>query len=312
MAADAFYFEARDGARLFVRRWLPEGRVRAIVQIVHGLAEHSGRYQDFAEALNRAGVGAYEGDLRGHGRSAEGGALGFFAPKEGWRRCLDDLADLNRHVASVHPATPIILFGHSMGSFLAQNFVAERGDRLAGAIFSGSNGRPPAIAALGRLIARIERLRLGPKGKSALLKSMWFGAFNKPFEPARTVFDWLSRDPAAVDAYVADPLCGFDFTTQLAVDVLDALPSMLAPENVARIPTSLPILIVSGSRDPVGPNIENLVETYRKAGLHPKLRLYPDGRHEMLNEINREAVKADIVGWIGGVIEKTEPIAASA
>jgi len=312
MAADAFYFEARDGARLFVRRWLPEGRVRAIVQIVHGLAEHSGRYQDFAEALNRAGVGAYAGDLRGHGRSAEGGALGFFAPKEGWRRCLDDLADLNRHVASVHPATPIILFGHSMGSFLAQNFVAERGDRLAGAIFSGSNGRPPAIAALGRLIARIERLRLGPKGKSALLKSMWFGAFNKPFEPARTVFDWLSRDPAAVDAYVADPLCGFDFTTQLAVDVLDALPSMLAPENVARIPTSLPILIVSGSRDPVGPNIENLVETYRKAGLHPKLRLYPDGRHEMLNEINREAVKADIVGWIGGVIEKTEPIAASA
>lgn len=310
MTASEFFLEASDGARIFVRRWLPEDPPRAIVQIAHGLAEHSQRYEDFALALNRAGIGVYADDHRGHGRTAQAGDLGFFAARDGWRLCLEDLWTLNRRIRADHPSAPIVFFGHSMGSFMGQSFIADHGDSLAGAILSGSNGRPPAIAALGRLIARFERLRLGARGRSALLKALMFGEFNKPFRPARTDFDWLSRDPATVDAYVADPLCGFDFTTQLAIDLLDGLPPLLAPATLARIPKALPIHIVSGARDPVGANLQGLVDAYRAAGLAPTVTLYPEGRHEMLNETNREEVKAALIGWIDGVLAKGPAAAA--
>ncbi len=218
MAASDFLLEAGDGARLFVRRWLPEAPPRALLQIAHGLAEHSARYQDFALTLNGAGIGVYADDHRGHGRTAAADDLGFFAAENGWRLCLEDQWALNRRIAAENPGAPILFFGHSMGSFMAQSFIADHGEALAGAILSGSNGRPPAIAAVAPFVARFERWRLGPRGKSALLKQMMFGEFNKPFRPARTEFDWLSRDGAQVDAYVADPLCGFDFTTQLVID----------------------------------------------------------------------------------------------
>jgi alpha-beta hydrolase superfamily lysophospholipase len=305
MAATEFSLQAKDGASLFVRRWLPDGASpRAIVQIAHGLAEHSERYRDFAAALNKAGFGVYASDHRGHGPTARPEDLGFFAANNGWRLCLDDLWSLNRHIAEQHPGEPIILFAHSMGSFMAQAFIAEHGEALAGAVLSGSNGRPPPIAALGRLIARFERLRLGARGRSELIRALWFGAFNKPFEPARTPFDWLSRNPAAVDAYIADPLCGFNATTQLAIDLLDALPSLLTPATLAHIPKSLPIFIMSGERDPVGANLQSLIDAYRGIGLNPKVRLYPDARHELLNETNREAVKADLIRWIESVVAK--------
>ena len=312
MAASEFVFEADDGARLLVRRWLPETPPRAIVQIAHGLAEHSQRYQDFALALNGAGFGVYANDHRGHGRTAAPADLGFFAANAGWRLCLDDLRALMRHIGDAHPGVPIVFFGHSMGSFMGQAVIAEHGGALAGAILSGSNGRPPAIAALGRLIARFERLRLGARGNSALLKSMMFGAFNKPFQPARTDFDWLSRDPKAVDAYIADPLCGFDYSTQLVIDLLDGLPPLLAPATLARIPKALPIFILSGACDPVGDNLQNLIEVYRGVGLEPKVSLYPGARHEMLNEINRDEVKADLIAWIDGLLAKAAPAAALA
>ena len=152
-----------------------------------------------------------------------------------------------------------------MGSFLGRSFVAEHSDALAGAVFSGSNGKPPPIAALGRLIARVERLRLGPRGKSPLLNQMMFGDFNKPFKPARTAFDWLSRDPAEVDLYVADPLCGFPFSTQLAVDLLDALPGLSDP-SLAPIRKDLAVYVLSGEMDPVGANIRNFVDALKAAG----------------------------------------------
>ncbi len=215
------------------RRWLPEAGARAIVEIAHGLAEHSARYARLAAALTSAGYGVYAMDLRGHGPAAAKGDLGHFADADGWAKCVGDLWTLNRQIAAEQPGVPIVFLGHSMGSFLGRQFVAEHSDALAGAAYSGSNGKPPPIASLGRLIAHFERLRLGKRGKSALLNQMMFGDFNKPFGPARTEFDWLSRDPAEVDAYVADPLCGFPFTTQLAVDLLDALPYFSGP---ARLP----------------------------------------------------------------------------
>jgi alpha-beta hydrolase superfamily lysophospholipase len=302
MRAEPFALTADDGAQIHVHRWLPDGAPRAAVQIAHGLAEHAARYARLAEALTAEGYAVYASDHRGHGKTAAPADLGFFAARDGWAKCQDDLWALNRRIAADLPGLPIVFLGHSMGSFMGQRFIADHGDALAGAVLSGSNGPPPAIAAIGRLVARIERLRLGPQGKSALLGQMFFGAFNKKFAPNRTDFDWLSRDPAEVDRYVADPLCGFPFSTQLGIDLLDALGGLAAPATVARIPKNLPVYIFSGERDPVGDNLDGLIEAYRRGGLtRLSVRLYPDGRHEMLNETNRDEVTRDLLEWLKAV-----------
>jgi alpha-beta hydrolase superfamily lysophospholipase len=289
----------RDGAAIFVRRWAPDGPPRAIVQVAHGLAEHSARYERFATALVGAGFAVYASDHRGHGAACAPADLGYFADSDGWRKCLDDLWAVNRRIAADFPRSPIVFMGHSLGSIMGQQFIAEHGADLSGAILSGTSGTPPAILPLGRLLARFERWRLGPRGHSALLQKMLFEEFNKPFKPARTSFDWLSRDSAEVDKYIADPLCGFPFTVQLAIDMLDAIGPIAAKTTVARIPKGLPIYIVSGARDPVGGQLQGLTKAYRDAGL-AKLttRIYPDARHETLNETNRDEVTADLIGWL--------------
>jgi alpha-beta hydrolase superfamily lysophospholipase len=302
--ASEFAFRAEDGARLLGRRWLPEGRPRAIVQIAHGLAEHSARYARLAGALNTAGYAVYASDHRGHGPSAPAADLGHFADEKGWEKVVGDLWTFNRVIVSEEPGARIVFLGHSLGSFLGRQFVADHSEALAGAAFSGSNGAPPPIAALGRLIARAERLRLGKRGKSKLLNQMWFGDYNKPFKPARTDFDWLSRDTAEVDAYVADPLCGFPFTNQLAIDILDALPGLSAPKIFARIRKYMPIYVFSGERDPVGANIQGLIDMLRGTGFtRLTTRIYPGARHETLNELNRDEVTRDLVAWLDGVTE---------
>jgi alpha-beta hydrolase superfamily lysophospholipase len=305
MQGSEFDFRADDGQTLLARRWLPQGPPRAIVQIAHGLAEHSGRYARLAAALNAAGYAAYANDHRGHGPRAAAADLGHFADEGGWDKVVGDLWTLNRLIAAEQPRTPIIFLGHSLGSFLGRGLIAKHSDALAGAALSGSNGKPPAIATLGRLIAREERLRLGKRGKSDPILQMWFGEFNKPFKPARTDFDWLSRDEKEVDAFVADPHCGFPFTTQLAIDVLDALVRVTSPASLAPIRKEMPIYIFSGERDPVGANIKGLIQDLKAAGF-TKLttRIYPGARHETLNETNRDEVTRDLIAWLDGV----EPI----
>jgi alpha-beta hydrolase superfamily lysophospholipase len=306
MQSDTFTIP-RDGGAIFVRRWRPEGAPSAAVQIVHGLAEHSARYERLAIALTGADYAVYAGDHRGHGPHCAPGDLGFFAEAEGWRRCLDDLSAINHRIADDLPGAPIVFMGHSLGSIMGQQFIAEHGPNLAGAVFSGSSGAPPAILPIGRLIARAERWRLGPRGHSGLLRKMLFGEFNKPFMPARTDFDWLSRDPAEVDKYIADPLCGFLYTVQLTIDMLDAIGPIAAKETVARIPKALPIYIFSGSRDPVGANLQSLIDAYRAAGLtRVTARLYSDARHEMLNETNRDEVTADLMAWLRNNVAQGE------
>ena len=219
----------------------------------------------------------------------------------GWDKVVGDLWTLNRLIAAEQPGTPIVLLGHSLGSFLARGFIGEHSGALAGVALSGSSGRPPMIATLGRLIAREERLRLGKRGKSDPVFQMWFGDFNKPFKPARTPFDWLSRDEKEVDAYVEDPFCGFPFTTQLAIDVLDALPRVTSRESLARIRKDLPIYVFSGERDPVGANIQGLIADLKAmAFTQLTIRLYPGARHETLNETNRDEVTRDLVAWLDG------------
>jgi len=302
MPESEFTFRADDGESLFARRWLPAAPPRAIVQIVHGLTEHSARYARLAAALNDAGYGVYAADLRGHGPRAAAADRGHFADEGGWDKVVGDLWTLNLRIAADEPGTPIVLLGHSLGSFLGRSFIARHSDALAGVVLSGSSGRPPMIATFGRLIAREERLRLGRRGKSDPVFQMWFGDFNKPFRPARTAFDWLSRDEKEVDAYVADPFCGFPFTTQLAIDVLDALPHATSPASLAAIRKDMPIYVFSGERDPVGANIKGLIGDLKAAGFtRLTTRLYPGARHETLNETNRDEVTRDLIAWLDGV-----------
>ena len=305
MLESEFDFRADDGQTLLARRWLPEGPPRAVLQIAHGLAEHSARYARLAAALNAAGYAAYANDHRGHGPKAAPADLGHFADQGGWDKVVGDLWTFNRLIAAEQPGIPIVFLGHSLGSFLGRGFIAEHSDALAGVALSGSNGRPPAMATLGRLIAREERLRLGRRGKSDPILQMWFGEFNKPFKPARTAYDWLSRDEKEVDAFVADPFCGIPFTTQLAIDVLDALPRVTSRQSLAAIRKDLPIYVFSGERDPVGGNIKGLFQDLKDAGFtRLTTRLYPDARHEMLNEANRDEATRDLIAWLDGIDAK--------
>jgi alpha-beta hydrolase superfamily lysophospholipase len=302
MPGSEFEFRADDGQTLLGRRWLPEGSPRAVLQIAHGLAEHSARYARLAAALNAAGYAVYANDHRGHGPKAAPADLGHFADEGGWDKVVGDLWTFNRLIAAEQPGLPIVFLGHSLGSFLGRGFLAKHSDALAGAALSGSNGKPPAIATLGRLIAREERLRLGKRGKSALILQLWFGEFNKPFKPARTDFDWLSRDERQVDEFVADPLCGFPFTTQLAIDVLDALPYVTSQKSLATIRKDMAVYVFSGERDPVGANIKGLIQDLKAAGFTQlTTRLYPGARHETLNETNRDEVTRDLIAWLDGI-----------
>jgi alpha-beta hydrolase superfamily lysophospholipase len=307
MEATSFTLRAADGVEVFARRWAPEAAPKAAVQIAHGLAEHGARYVRLADALTGAGYVVYAGDHRGHGRTAaRADDLGFFAARDGWATVLGDLWQVTRRIAGDHPDRPIVLIGHSMGSFLAQQLMSEHGDAFAGIVLSGTGGKPSALAALGRFVARLERLRLGPRGRSNLLQAFSFGAFNKQFAPARTPFDWLSRDPAEVDKYIADPLCGFPAAVQLWIDLLDALGDVTSAARQARIPKHLPIYVIAGGDDPVGGNtksVRQLLEAYRVAGLeHVAHRFYHGARHELFNETNRDEVTRDLIAWLDATV----------
>src|SRR6202789_1007093 len=302
MPGSEFDFRADDGQTLLARRWLPEGPPRAVLQIAHGLAEHSARYARLAAALNSAGYAAYANDHRGHGPKAAAADLGHFADEGGWDKVVGDLWTLNRLIAAEQPGTPIIFLGHSLGSFLGRGFIAGHSDTLAGVALSGSSGKPPAIATLGRLIAREERLRLGRRGKSDPVLQMWFGEFDKPFKPSRTRSDWLSRDEKEVDAFVADPLCGFPFTTQLAIDVLDALPYVTRRKSLGAIRKDMAVYVFSGERDPIGANIKGLIQDLKAAGFTQlTTRIYRGTRHETLNQTNPDASTRDLIAWLDGI-----------
>lgn len=304
MQSSSFTQRASDGVEVQVYRWLPDGEVKGTLQIVHGMAEHGARYARFAHAANERGFAVYADDHRGHGKTAPRTEdTGFFAAEQGWRAVLDDLYRLADTITKEHPNVPHVLFGHSMGSFFSQQMLFERGDQFAAVVLSGStSGRSNPLAPIGRLVARAERARLGARGRSKLLTKLSFGAFNSAFKPARTEYDWLSRDASEVDKYIADDRCGFDVTTQMWVDLLDGLKGIADPANIAKVPKSLPLYIVSGSEDPVHgrqKGLEMLVGDYAKAGLtRVTWKTFPGARHEIVNESNREEVTRDILDWV--------------
>lgn len=310
MNHSTFWLTANDRSRLYVNHWMPDGPAKAVVMLSHGMAEHSGRYARLAEALCSAGYGVYAPDQRGHGRTADEGTLGLYAEKDGWNKVVGDLASLNQHIGQQHPGLPIILLGHSMGSYIAQAYLLHHSASLHGAILSGSNFQPVALYRAARLIARAERLRQGVRGRSALIEFLSFGSFNKAFKPNRTAFDWLSRDPNEVDKYINDPLCGFRCTNQLWIDLLGGLQQISKASNLAQIDPGLPILVMGGECDPVseGKRLKSLAHALREAGSqHLQLNIYQQARHEVFNETNRDEVTADVLRWLDQALTLRRP-----
>ncbi len=303
----AFTFTASDGAALAAYKWEPATKARGVIHIAHGLAEHAGRYGRTAKSLNSHGYVVYASDLRGHGQTAQSqDELGFWAEADGWNRIVLDVAEMLAVEAQENSGLPLILLGHSLGSYLTQQLIYEHPKLLDAAILSAPSGKPSLLAQAGRALARAERLRLGKRGRSQFLHSLSFGKFNEAFAPVATPFDWLSRDAAEVKLYFNDARCGFLSTTQLWVDFLDGINALANPAHKRRIRQTLPLYILAGSHDPVceqGKGAERLAQEYQAAGLTKvTCKLYPEGRHEMLNEINRQEVVNDLALWLDRIV----------
>lgn len=304
------YILSQDGIHLFVRIWSPDAPPKAILQVVHGMAEHSQRYGRMAEVLCSAGIEVWADDHRGHGQTAQGGKnppeagglLGHCADKNGFFKVVEDLEQLSGVIKQERSSVPLFLFGHSWGSFLAQAYIERSAQNLAGCILSGTRGPGGPEELVGAALAGIIAAIKGGRKFSPLVYSLADGPYNKAFKPNRTQFDWLSRDNAEVDAYVSDPLCGFPCSVAFYRDLARGLRSIHAKEAMDRIPKNLPLFVFAGSADPVGEmgkSPTKLVETYKQLGIKDlEFILYPEGRHEMLNEVNREEVTQNLLSWV--------------
>jgi alpha-beta hydrolase superfamily lysophospholipase len=290
---------AEGNHRIPIYLWEPEETATAVIQIFHGLGEHSARYDRFARAAMNRGYIVCAHDHRGHGPTAE--KIGFFATKNGWELLVSDGHLVTAYLQRKFAKQPVVLLGHSMGSYIAQSYAMHYGHDIAALILSGSTWPARLQLLILRLLAQFESWRHGKRGSSPLLDKLGFGAFNKPFEPARTELDWLSREPGEVDAYIDDPLCGGPYTTGLWLDLLDGLLSISTNQALLQISQDLPILITGGADDPVGGErgMSELAARYKATG-HSSLstKIYPDGRHEMLNETNRDEFTDDLLRWI--------------
>jgi len=300
---ERFDLAAEDGFRLSAMRWVPK-RPRAILQLSHGMAEYAARYAPFAAACAAAGIAVYAHDHRGHGGSIdEATPLGFFAAEDGWAKVVNDLHTMHEHARAEHPNVPLFFFGHSMGSFLGRAYLLAHKGEVSGAILSATGWRAGPLNHVLRMVAQRESRKHGPRTPSPRMSNLVFGTFNLRFRPARTEFDWLSRDTTTVDRYIADPLCGFPCTGQLWADLFAGLSDVeRAESDPSRLARAVPLLLVVGSHDPVsmgGLGHAQLAKCYRAAGnVDVDDRRYPEARHELINETNRNQVWSDIVGWI--------------
>lgn len=299
-----FTHVASDKKGIRVHRWLPEGKPKALLLVAHGMAEHASRYARLAGALTTAGWAIYAPDHRGHGETAAAGELGWLAERDGFGRVVEDLHEIALAAQAEHPGLPLLLFGHSMGSVLSEAYISKYGSGLSGCALAGVVEPPaPGLLAVARLLAGAGCLFKGQKAKAPLLDSMSFGSFNKPYEPARTKFEWLSRDAAEVDKYVADPFCGFVCTDGFFRDLLAGFAIVYGKGGaLSSLPASLPVLVMAGEADPCGAArgfAEVLASLLRAGGITDLTkRTYPGARHEILNETNREEVTGELLAWL--------------
>lgn len=296
----AYYMEANDGKQIYVREWLPH-EAKAVVQIMHGMNEHSGRYADFAAFLNQNGYAVYADDHRGHGMTAgSSGEFGYIG-ENGFEHMLEDQLMLTKTAKEKHPGLPFYILGHSMGSFLAQRYMQLNGKNISGAILVGSDGNRKDIP-LGILVAGlVERFNNDKRWRG--IERIVFKGFNSRFEK-RSRFEWIASDSEVVDAYLNDPFCGHVFPPSFYHQFLSFMKLLFDPEQAAQIPTELPVLILSGEEDPVGEfgkGVQRLYQQFSDAGAEDLgFKLYRNVRHEILNDASRQSVYEDVVSWLDG------------
>ena len=299
-----FTFTTEDKKQeIFVYKWLPDSKPKAILQISHGMAEHAERYANFAKELNDAGYGVYANDHRGHGQTA--GTLdkvGFFDEKDGWFKVLADMKQLTTIIKKENPETPVFILGHSMGSLLLRTYVMKYSEKLNGILFSGTSGETGIIVKLGKVLANVIGIFKPKQAPSKLLMKMSFGEFNKPFAPNKTAYDWLSSDEKQVKKYVKDKFCGTYFSNRFFYDLLTGVNFINNKNNIAKTPKDLPIYMFSGDMDPVGDftkGVKKVYNIYKEIGVKDvEMKFYKDGRHESINEVFNKDVYKDIINWL--------------
>ncbi len=297
-----FWYDSHGAGKIHGCRWSPEGEPRAVLQIVHGIAEFVERYDDFAEYLSTLGFLVVAEDHMGHGQSINGdGIQGYF--HGGWFTAVEDTYQLLRDTRTAYPDIPYVLFGHSMGSFMARTILCKYPDSgISAAVICGTAWQPAfALPALIKIIDGI--CKKGDETQpNEKLQGMVFGSYNSKVEHPRTSFDWLSRDAKIVDAYIAHPLCGFTASAGLLREMMKGIYYIEQPKNLAAMKKDLPVFFIAGGDDPVGSygkGIHRCVQEFRKAGMTDvSVRVYPLCRHEILNEINREEIFRDVFQWI--------------
>lgn len=293
---------------VFARSWAPadESKIKAIIQVAHGMAEHGERYQAFAYYMAYHGYAVFINDHIGHGRSVgSDDELGYFGEKDGFNGFVNDARVITVKAAEKYPGLPIIFFGHSMGSFVARSYVEKFGKDLSGAVFCGTSGFNPAASAGIALTNIISKFK-GSRYRSQFIDHIAFGTYNNKIESPRTKFDWLTRDNGEVDAYIEDPLCGFLFTAAGYRDMFTLLKNVSEKRWYKQVPKDLPMFIISGEADPVGAYGKGIRQVYndlRSTGHeNVKMKLYEGARHEILNETNAKDVMKDLLQWADGLV----------
>jgi alpha-beta hydrolase superfamily lysophospholipase len=283
-----FRVTSSDGLCIACARWDSHGPTRGVVQIAHGMGEHMRRYADTIDFLVSSGLTVYANDHRGHGHSARPSQRGRFG-EGGFELLVQDMVRLTDVAREEYPEVPLILLGHGMGSFAAQRYIIDHSHLIDGLVLSGSG----SLDGLARIAAQV------PASSNIL---------NAAFEPARTPFDWLSRDNTVVDAFIGDPLCFGELAPEAMASFLACASRLADPVALRNIRCDLPVYLFSGSDDPVGQRLRGLhvlIDRYQEAGLRDiSFDFYPGGRHELLNEINRRDVLTRLLGWISQVLEK--------
>lgn len=295
-----FYYPSSDGThQIHAVLWAPEGReIKGVVQLVHGICEYIMRYDNFARFLASQGYVVVGNDHLGHGKTATGPQeYGYFSQ---WWDLVHDVRTLQLKVKETYPELPYFLLGHSMGSFVARTFLIDYPGSLNGCILSGTGQEPPVTVAAGKFLTGMG----DPKKVNKLFYDLSIGAYNKKFAPTRTSADWICRDEAVVDAYLADPLCNFPTKAGMNHAMMTGLQYVADKENLRKMDKNLPVYFFAGDQDPVGAmgkGVKKVSGWFREAGMKDvTVKLYPGGRHEMLNETNKEEVYADVLAWLEG------------
>lgn len=296
-----FTFPSHGKGEIHCIRWQPEGRIRAVVQIVHGIAEHAARYDRFARFLNRQNMLVVAEDHMGHGGSlTPDGPVGYFT--HGWNAAVDDVYRLLDITRKENPGVPYVILGHSMGSFLTRTLLYRYPNcGLRGAILSGTAWQPFTLLKAGLAMCRSVCCANGETLPSPSLRNLIFGSYNKQVPNPSTPFDWICSDPAVVEAYIQDPLCGFAESAGLDRDMLWGMQMNQKKENLAKMP-NLPVLFIAGAQDPVGnygKGVRKSAEAFRRAGLADvSVILYANSRHEVLNDREKDLVYQDVLQWL--------------